>query len=350
VTLLPDRFRLAPFLTASVVALVAFLAVGGNAAAAFPGRAGPIAFESTRAGGLSIWLVGPNGDGLRQFTPGGGGDRRPRFRQYAPASAPDGRHIAYVGSKEAGDRTWSNLFVKGVGVRGLNQPGRRVLRQATPRRIDSVAFAPGGRRLVFSAQPRRGDPDLELFSVRLGGAGLRQLTHNQVQDIEPNVSRSGLVAFTRLYLRGRPPVALFGPSNIALIRPSSGGSRLLTFAARSGGEDRSPSFAPRGNWVVHERSFPDSSSSGQINEAQLSSHRSRTLFVGDPERGGFDEPHNPAYSPAGDSVVFDRTIRDEAGQITNPDLYVVGRDRKGLRYLTGLEGEYDTDPDWAPAR
>lgn len=339
----------ARWLSALLLVLVALTPLADQASAAFPGRPGPIAFQSTRAGGLSIWLVNPDGAGLRQLTPGGG-DRKPRLRQYGPAISPSGRRVAYVGSQETGGRIWSNLFVKGIGVRALGNPGRKVLRHPSPRLIESVAFAPDGRHLVFSAVPRHGGPDLELFMVQLGGRGLRQLTHNRVQDIEPTVSPSGLIAFAELYERRRPPLALFGRSNIALIRPGWRDRTLLTFAARGGGEDRNPSFAPSGNWVAHERSFPNSASPGQINEAHLHSHRSRTLFVGVPDSGGFDEPHNPAYSPAGNSVIFDRTVRDSIGQITNPDLFEVGRDGKGLRYVTGLPGEYDTEPDWGPGQ
>lgn len=330
---------------ASLFVFVGLAPLADTGSAAFPGAPGAVAFQSTRAGGLSIWLVNPDGSGLRQLTPGGG-DRRPRLRQYEPAISPSGRRVAYVGSREAGGRSWSNLFVKGIGVRALNDPGRKVLRRPSSRRIESVAFSPGGRRLVFSAVPKRGGPDLELFTIRLTGYGLRQLTHNRVQDFEPTVSRGGLIAFSQLYDRGRPPLALFGRANIALIRPGWRGRKLLTFAARGGGEDRNPSFGPSGNWLVHERSFLNGSSPGQIRETHLRSHRSRSLFTGKQGRAGFDEPHNPAYSPSGESVVFDRTVQDAFGQITNPDLFEIGRNGKNLRHVTGLADEYDTEPDW----
>jgi Tol biopolymer transport system component len=330
------------------LALLLMLAVlaplADDAGAAFPGGPGPIAFQSTRAGGLSVWLVNPDGGGLRQFTPGDN-SRNPRVRQYAPAISPNGRRVAYVASQERNGKTWRNVFVKGIGVRALNNPGRRVLRHPSPRPIESVAFAPGGRRLVFSAVPRRGGPDFELFTVRIGGGGLRQLTHNRVQDIEPNVSRRGLIAFAQLWDRGRPPLALFGRSNIALIRPGWRGRKLLTHTGRNG-EDRDPAFAPAGNRVVHGRDFRDRSKPGRIMEADLNSNRSRAVFIGVDGRNRLDEPQSPAISPDGKTIVFARTFNDEWGQITNADLYEIGRDRQGLRYVTGLDGEYDTEPDW----
>jgi Tol biopolymer transport system component len=331
-----------------LLTLAALAPLADHATATFPGRPGPIAFQSTRAGGLSIWLVNPDGSGLRQFT-SGDSSRNPRVRQYAPAISPNGRRVAYVSSQERNGRIWRNLFIKGIGVRALNNPGRKVLRHPSPRPIESVAFAAGGHRLVFSAVPRRGGPDFELFTVRLGGASLRQLTHNRVQDIEPTVSRRGLIAFSQLYDRGRPPLALFGHSKIALIRPGWRSRRLLTHTGRDG-EDRDPSFAPAGDRVVHGRDFRTRSKPGRIMEANLSSNRSRAVFIGVDGRNGFDEPHNPAFSPSGRTIVFDRTFSNEFGQITNPDLFEIGRDGRGLRYVTGLEGEYDTEPDWGARR
>lgn len=117
--------------------------------------------------------------------------------------------------------------MKGIGVRALNEPGRSILRRPTSRRIESVAFDGSGHRLVFSAVPSGGG-DFELFSVRVDGGGLKQLTRNEIQDIEPSVSRSGTIVFAQLQESGSPAQALFGRSNLALIRPGRGPARPLT--------------------------------------------------------------------------------------------------------------------------
>jgi hypothetical protein len=270
--------------------------------------------------------------------------------QYGPAISPSGGRVAYVGAQQSGRRIWRNIFVKGIDVRALNRSGHRVLRRPLPRLIESVTFAPGGRRLVFSAVPRRGGPDLEIFTVRLGGAGLRQLTHNRVQDIEPTVSNTNLIAFAQMHRRGRPPRALFGDSSLALIRARWRGRRLLTRAARFGGEDRDPAFAPFGNRVAYERSFDRRPSRPRINEVDLRTRDSRTVYLGCDSRNAFRLPHNPAFSPGARAIVFDLTVMDAFGQITNPDLHAIGRGGGGLRHVTGLAGEYDTEPDWGPAR
>ncbi len=328
---------------ALLLALAAMAPLADQAKAAFPGRPGLIAFQSTRAGGLGIWLVKPGGGGLRQFTVGGGGDRKPRLRQYAPAFDPSGRRVAYVASRKVGNRMWRNLFVKGARVRAVHDPGRKVFRRPSPRAIESVAFTPSGRRLVFSAVPRRGGPDYELFTVRLDGTGLRQLTRNRIQDIEPTVSSGGLIAFTQMLKRDKPPLALFGRSNIALIRPGWRSPRLLTDVAADGGEDRSPSFSPSGHRIVHERDFSKSRRE-QIRETAVRSGRGRVITAGD----RWSEPHNPAFSPAGNRIVFDRDFTTDRYSIS-PDLYAVGRNGRGLRKVTGLAKEFDTDPDWGRA-
>jgi Tol biopolymer transport system component len=328
----------AALLTLALLTLVA----PSSAPAAFPGEPGPIAFQSTRAGGLSVWLIQADGSGLRQLTPGGGGDRKPRALQYAPSISPDGRRLAYVGAETRNGRTWSNLFVKGIAVRDLKKPGRPVLRQPTQRRIESVAFAASGRRLVFSAVAADGG-DFELFSVRIDGGGLRQLTRNNIQDIEPSAARSGLIAFTQLADRGSPPLALFGRSNLALLRPGRPGALALTHGQD---ENRDPDFAPSGKRVVYEHYPRGGSGAPRLDELDLRSLRPHTIFKGSRQGTAFDDPHSPAFSPAGEDLVFDRTVRDELGQIVDPSLFVL--DGGGPRAILDSNGEYDTDPSWGP--
>ncbi|MET0557721.1 MAG: hypothetical protein ABW065_03495 [Solirubrobacterales bacterium] len=323
---------------------LALIAIGmpASASAAFPGKPGPIAFQSTRAGGLSVWLVEPDGSGLRQFTPGGGGDRKPRALQYSPSISPDGRRLAYVGADAKGGQTWSNLFVKGIEVQALNQPGRPIFRRPMPRRIESVTFDGSGRRLIFSAVTPDGG-DFELFSVRTDGRGLKQLTRNDIQDIEPTASRAGLIAFTQNFERGKPAQALFGRSNLALIRPGSRAARPLT---KGPDENRDPDFAPSGTRVVYEHYSRGGSGAGRIDEIVLRSLRSQTIFEGSRQETTFDDPHSPAYSPSGKELVIDRSVRDELGQIVNPTLFVLnGADP---RPILDSNGEYDTDPNWGP--
>jgi Tol biopolymer transport system component len=310
--------------------------------AAFPGAPGPIAFQSTRAGGLSIWLIGADGGGLRQFTVGGGGGPRPVMTQYSPSISPDGRSVAYIGSEERSGTTWRNLFVKPIGVRDTKLAGHPVLAHPTRRAISSVTFAPGARRLVFSAVPANGG-DLELFSVGTDGRGRRQLTRNDIQDIEPTVSVTGRIAYGRLLESGTPERALFGHSNLALLVPGHSAPRPLT---RGPNEDRDPDFAPSGRNLVFERYSRGGSGAGAILRLDLASRRSQTILAGERNGSTFDDPHSPAVSPSGAEIVFDRTLSDEFGQISNPGLYKVSASGRRLSRLLEPVEAYDTDPSW----
>jgi Tol biopolymer transport system component len=314
--------------------------------AAFPGRPGKIAFQSTRAGGLSIWLVNPDGSGLRQFTPGDS-NRRPSRRQFAPAISRNGRGVAYVASRASRKGSWRNIFVKGIGVREVRRSGRKVLRRPLRSAIDSLAFFPNGS-LVFSAViHRRGGPDLELYAIRPNGRGLRQLTFNRVQDVEPSVSIGGLIAFSQVNAVGRPGLAVFGPADTAVIRPRWRARRLLT---RGPARDRRPSFAPSGNRVAYERSFADNRVPTRIAESAVASGHSRLVLAGERRGGGFDYPGGPAFSPGGEAIAIERTqvsIFDEPS--FNPDLYAIDRGGQVLSRITGLANDYDSHPEWGPA-
>jgi Tol biopolymer transport system component len=314
--------------------------------ATFSGAPGKIAFQSTRAGGLSVWLANSDGSGLRQFTPGGS-DRRPSRGQFAPAISRNGRVVAYVASKETRDQTWRNIFVKRIGVRDVRRSGRKVLRRPLPSAIDSVAFFPNGQ-IVFSAVIHgRGGPDFELYAIRLNGRRLRQLTSNRVQDVEPNVSVGGLIAFSQINVVGRPGLAVFGPANLAVLRPHWKGRRLLT---RGRARDRDPSFAPYGNRVAFERSFRNNRVQPRIAEISVRRGGSRLVLAGERRGGGFDYPGDPSFSPEGGEIAVERTqtsIFDEPS--FNPDLFAIDRRGLILRKVTGLAGDYDTKPDWGPA-
>jgi dipeptidyl aminopeptidase/acylaminoacyl peptidase len=330
----------------SAAALLCLLATAAGAEAAFPGQPGKIAFQSTRAGGLSIWLVNPDGSGLHQFT-SGDGNRQPRLRQFSPTISADGRRIAYVASQEIGERTWHNVFVKGIGVRDRQRPGRKVLRRPLPSAINSVAFFPSGRRLVFSAiVHRRGGPDFELFAIGVDGRGLRQLTFNPIQDAEPTVSSNGLIAFAQVNATGTPRFGVpAGPSDIAVLRPSWPASRLVT---RGPAEDREPSFSPDGRRIAYGRRSANDRT--EIAEITLGSDRSRLVRRGEERDGGSEYVGSPAFSPTGDRIAFDSTRYNFFEEPSfNADVFEIPLDGSGMRRITGLADHYDTEPDWGPA-
>jgi Tol biopolymer transport system component len=151
------------------------------------------------------------------------------------------------------------------------------------------------------------------------------------------------VVFAQLFEPGRPPQALFGRSTLALIRPGSRTARPLTHGPN---EDRDPDIAPTGTRMVYEHYSRSGSGAGRIDKLGLRSSRPQTIFNGSRQESTFDDPHSPAFSPSGEDLVFDRTVRDELGQISNPALFVLSEG--GPQAILDSNGEYDTDPNWGP--
>jgi Tol biopolymer transport system component len=94
-----------------------------------------IAFASDRDGDFEIWLVHPDGTGLRKLVAGGGRNNHPHW-------SPDGRWIVFT-SKRAG-----------YSAEEVSLPG----------------------------QPQ---PYGDLFAVRVDGSGLIRLTHNGFEEGTP---------------------------------------------------------------------------------------------------------------------------------------------------------------------
>jgi Tol biopolymer transport system component len=162
-------------------------------------RGGRIAFDrdtsSERTGveRRNIYVVRPDGSGLRQLTTGW---------NLGPAWSRDGRRIA-----------WSC----GDGVCVMNADGKR------KRRVmdggDAPAWAPDGKRLVLAGTGATGGP--ALYIVRIGRAPVRLTDGVRGGDTDPDWSPDGRwIVFERDF--GRKTTDLF------LIRPDGSGLRRLT--------------------------------------------------------------------------------------------------------------------------
>jgi hypothetical protein len=148
-----------------------------------PKRLGLIVFDANTAPqGLPIYglfAMRLDGSGLRRFE---GRFLRSDQGWSTPSFSPDGRRfVASAGYGMVLVRTngSGSSSVKGTGGRSYNP-----------------AFTPGGRRIVFVADQREpfgpGDPEVDLWSIRLDGTGLRRLTQSpSVFESNPAVSADG---------------------------------------------------------------------------------------------------------------------------------------------------------------
>ena len=213
-------------LPTSLCAIVALLVGAASSPAAFPGKPGPIAYSKTstdetgegtleRLGGL--FAKGPARGPARQLT------LDPDDR--SPSYSADGRSIVFAGDEEGPQSA--------IYVFGCDGSDRTLVTSdgADPH------FFPGGRAIVFV---RRVGGHSHLFTIRLDGSGLRQLTDGPYDDSEPAVSRDGRrIAFTT----DRDPDGRRDRSDVFVMSSDGTGMRVLLDGPYN---EYEPDFAPSG--------------------------------------------------------------------------------------------------------
>jgi Tol biopolymer transport system component len=299
-----------------------------------------IAFTSNAFQLLAIFVVAPDGSGLRNLTPDG-------LFESDPVWSPDGRKIllvrdgdlyvmnadgtgrvgvadgekisehrwshdgrliAYVDLRQEGDEAFDDLWVMQADGTGKV----KVAEQAF-----NFSWSPDGR-LVYTSVADFGDVHLRIINA--DGSGDRRLTSRAA--FQPAWSPDGSrIAFVTL-----------GGKDIFLIDPDGGHEVNLTQGLS---EDEEPTWSPDGSRIAFTLGPIDQSLESEI-AVMNRDGGGRTVLTNHP---GFD--FQPAWSPDGTKIVF---TRSEASG--DDEIYVMNADGSAQTDVSRRPETIETTPNW----
>jgi TolB protein len=197
-------------------------------------------------GPCRIWVVNPDGSGLRPLGPAAD-DRG------SPAWSPDGRSIAYSrvwGGVQNDQIKFAEIYVMSAGGTGPRQITRVTADASFSADVDFPAWSPDGKRLAFEVHnSKTGTPASRraIFTINADGSGVHQLTDWSLNGSNPDWSPDGrLIVFRSV----SPTKDQHG--NLYTIHPDGTGLKRLT---SYGGVKtvEAGSFSPDGQWIVFSR-------------------------------------------------------------------------------------------------
>jgi Tol biopolymer transport system component len=185
-----------------------------------------IAFESSTATDLDVWIIRADGAAARNLTNDPG--RADRY----PAWSPDGRQIAFA--RQSPFNGYGGIFV-------IDSDGSNMRRLTTDAHRDSQpVWSPNGQWIAFSSER---DGNLDLWAIHPDGTGLRRLTNTPTRHEEnPNWSPDGtMLAFDACEADSFPCP---GSPNYDVFTMTLGG--VATRITTDPSIDANPSWSPDG--------------------------------------------------------------------------------------------------------
>ena len=241
---------------------------------AFPGRPGLLAYDNS---GDSCF------DGNIYLSPSSLASRRVLARGGNAQFSPNGKLVVY----ETCDGLNSQLELVHT-----NGSGHRVLVRAKGNSARSAAepsFAPSGRSLVFSRFSGAGAGQTDLWTVRVDGSRLRELTHTRASEGNAAWAPNGkLIVFSR-------------GGSLFTIRPNGSRVRRLTNGGR-------PAFSPNGHLIAFTRT--DGAALWVIRPSGAGERRLDSVDL----RAG--KISGPAFSPTGRSIIYTKELGRRADLFT----------------------------------
>jgi Tol biopolymer transport system component len=279
----------------ALAATATLLLWAGPASAAFPGKPGSIAYSKTDfregAEGLlgtgGIFAHGPRrAEAPRRLTTDTG--------DHSPSYSADGRLIVFVRDDEVGRRS---------SIQVMRSDGSEV-REVTGHELGGgggPVFFPSGRAIAFT---RMVDGHNQIFSIRLDGSGLRQLTRGPNDSYDPVVSPNGRrIAFTS----DRDPDGRRDRSDIFTMRADGSRVRILIDGPRSEAE---PDWAPDGRRIA----FISNRNLGvNVFVARADGRRVRQVTICKQFPLRCRDFHHPVFSPDGRHIAVLNTATRTSG-------------------------------------
>ncbi len=293
----------------SVLSAGSLARAAGVAAVAFPGKNGLIAFNSDG----SVYVVSPNGSGLRLVTQTGIQDGYPGV-----SFSPDGKLIAFS-AMSATDPDIYTVRPDGSGRKPLT----------FSRGVDSdPTWSGDGKRIAFETN-RNGN--IDIYSVDRAGRNPQQLTKGPLDEQDPAWSAKGnRIAYT--------VASKDGLSSQIWVMDGDGGNPVQLTDTPNFSEN--PNWSPDGARIVFD--------SDRVEEGDLEIYSMKA--DGSDVRRLTNSPALdalPAYSPDGKRIVFvsDRLQKDSRRLFT-----MSSTGAKPKRVVAGEAPNFQMVPDWQPLR
>jgi Tol biopolymer transport system component len=308
-----------------VVTLLTVSGLATPAAGTFPGQSGPISFTRDSVGRPpNIYSINNDGSGLERVSEGG-------LNAFSLSWSADGRNLAFNTSRIG---ACSDVYI-------MNRGGR--IRRLTDNRHCDVgpSWAPTGRRVIFASDRRdsaarnegaaqkRGEHDYDLYTLRVDGSGLRQLTDSHKDEHCPSWSPDGRrIAYT---------VGRGHGADIYVMSVNGTRQRQITDATAA---DYCPDWSPDGEAVV----FTTARHRTDLDRGNLEIYAVRPDDLQEvrlTNSSAIDE--DPVWAPDGGQIVFTtRTSRS-----SDSDLVLIEPDGSSRIMLTRNKST-DLYPAWRP--
>jgi Tol biopolymer transport system component len=245
------------------------------------------------------------------------------WRYLTPRWSPDDRWIAY---QRVSVNTHSGFVASVTG----GEP-RHLIRDAGL--LNGLAWLPDGSGLIFSAS--RGAtvlylPMFNLWTIRLTGDRLRQITFGETSYVHPDLNLAGTLVASRLRTQ-------FDIWEYPSVANAADNTRRGVRVTRQTGHVQTPSAAPTGDHIVY---LSDTGGHGNLWVTHITTGDTRQItFEQDPAT----VMGLPIWSPAGDQIAFYTTRGWGVGYYS-----VVSPDGSNLRRLIpeGGTGAWSHDGRW----